>query len=246
MKKIKTEIAILRTFTICAITVMTVLVSSAFKSTGNQKFGTIDVERINVVESDGTVKMVITNENHFPSEGDSINNRKYHKRKKRAGMIFFNEEGMESGGFIYDGAKTKNGHEAGISLTFDQYNGDQVIQLLTTDIEKNGKRQKAGYLVFNDRGDNETKENMMQIVNELKSIADRKERRIKYKEYQEKGMFGSVKRVALGQIPGGQNGLFLFDKKGNIRAKFCVDKDNYVRLESYDKKGNIIGSWPTK
>ena len=144
MKKIKTELAILKTFTICAIIVMIVLMSSAFKNTtNNQKFGTIDVERINVVEKNGTVKMVITNEKYFPSEGDSINKRKYHKRKKRAGMIFFNEEGMECGGFIYDGAKTKNGHTAGMSLTFDQYNGDQVMQILTQMVKASSVNTKC-------------------------------------------------------------------------------------------------------
>lgn len=66
----------------------------------------MDVERINIVEPDGTVKMIITNVDRFPNGTDKINGRKTNAdRKKRSGMLFYNEEGIECGGFIYDGAK---------------------------------------------------------------------------------------------------------------------------------------------
>ena len=40
----------------------------------NQRFSTIDVERINVIEPDGTVKMIITNVDQFPTgKGAKIN-----------------------------------------------------------------------------------------------------------------------------------------------------------------------------
>lgn len=244
MRNTKKELVFLRTFALTTAIGILTFASVAFKQIGNKKFGTIDVERINIVEADGTVKMVITNMAHFPSLGDSINNRSYHKRKKRAGMLFFTEDGKECGGFIYDGTKTENGHSAGLSLTFDQYDGDQVMQLITTDNKFKNTRRKSGYLVFNDRGEYETKESMDKAAKELQAIKDPKERKKKYKEYWEKGTFGSVKRVVVGQIPGKQNGLFLFDDKGKPRAKFCIDKDNNVKLIAYDEKGNVVGSWP--
>ncbi|WP_394747554.1 hypothetical protein [Spongiimicrobium salis] len=246
MKSKKNELIFLRTFALAMALGILTFASVAFTHSGNQKFGTIDAERINIVENDGTVKMVITNANHFPTAGDSINNRVYHKRKKRAGMLFFTEDGKECGGFIYDGTKTENGHSAGLSLTYDQYDGDQVMQLITTDDQVGEERYKSGRLVFNDRGDKETKESMTEISKELEGITDRKERRKKYDEYRKKGLIGSVPRVALGQTPGKQNGLFLYDDNGRPRAKFIVDKDNSVKLVAYDEKGNIISSWPEK
>ncbi|MFD2561469.1 hypothetical protein [Aquimarina rubra] len=244
MKNTKRELIFLRMFALTTALGILTFASVAFKGSNDRKFGSIDVERINIIEKDGTVKMVITNAEHFPSEGDSINSRIYHKRKKRAGMLFFNEDGMECGGFIYDGAKTEEGHSAGLSLTYDQYDGDQVMQLITTDDRIGDKRYKGGRLVFNDRGDQETKESMMKIEKELKTIADPKERRKKYKEYIEQGLIGSVPRVALGQTAGRQNGLFLFDDKGGIKAKFYVDKDNNAKLQFYNEKGDVISSWP--
>lgn len=244
MKNTQKELIFLRMFAFIVAVGFIAFASISFKQNGNRKFGSIDVERINIVEKDGTVKMIITNADHFPSEGDRINGRVYHKRKKRAGMIFYNEDGMECGGFIYDGSKTKDGHSSGLSLTYDQFDGDQVMQLITTDKKIGDKRYKAGRLVFNDRGDKETKESMMKIDEELKTITDPAERRKIYKEYREQGLIGSVPRVALGQTAGKQNGLFLFDDKGGIKAKFYVDKDNNAKLQFYNEKGEVISSWP--
>ncbi|MDE1207582.1 hypothetical protein [Tenacibaculum larymnensis] len=244
MMNTKRELIFLRTFAVSITALIGVLTTVAFKNKGNTQFDTIDVKRINIIENDGTVKMLITNVANFPSKGDKINGRVYHERKKRAGMLFYNEEGIECGGFIYDGKKTEKGHSSGLSLTFDQYDGDQVMQLITTDAKRDGKRYKAGRLVFNDRGDNETQEKTQKISEELRAIKDPAERRAKFKEYQQKGMIGGVPRVALGQTPGKQNGLFLYDSNGKTRAKFIIDEDNKIKLEAYDEKGNTVSTWP--
>lgn len=240
----KKELLFLRTFAVSISLAIGVVTTLAFKSKKNTQFDTIDVKKINIVEDDGTVKMLITNAANFPSEGDRVNGRVYHKRTKRAGMLFYTEDGKECGGFVYDGKKTKKGHSSGLSLTFDQYGGDQVMQLITTDTKVGDKRYKAGRLVFNDRGDYETQENVMQINKELKEIKDRKKRKEKYEEYKKKGLLGGVPRVALGQTPGKQNGLFLYDDNGKTRAKFIIDSNNKIKLEAYDEVGNVVSTWP--
>ncbi|CAM1343353.1 hypothetical protein [Tenacibaculum amylolyticum] len=248
MKNKQRELVFLRTFAVTVVIGLFAFLSYSFKK-GNpfhQKFGTIDVERINIVEKDGTVKMAITNAAHFPGKGDSINGRVYHKRKKRAGMLFFTEDGKECGGFIYDGEKTANGHAAGLSLTYDQYDGDQVMQLLSTDNKINGRRNKTSVLVFNDQGDNVTREENEKLNQELAAIKDPKERRVKYEEYKKKGLLSThTPRVALGNFVESK-GLYLFDENGKPRAKFCIDQNNEVKLEAYDDKGNVISSWPNK
>lgn len=244
MKKLNRELVFLRTFAVCVVGGFLLTSMYAFKTNENRKFGTIDVERINIVEKDGTVKLVITNTEHFPTEGDSINNRVNHDRKKRSGMLFFNEDGIECGGFIYDGAKKENGHSAGLSLTYDQYDGDQVMQLMTTDSKRGDKRIVSSFLAFNDRAENETQEMTNAINEELSAIKDPKERRKKYQEYKDKKMIGSNTRIMLGKTRSEKNGLFLFDDKGNPRAQFSIDKDNKVKLVAYDENGKEISSWP--
>lgn len=243
------ELTFLRAFAVITVVGGVMLTSSAFKKMGNQKFSEIDVERINIVEKDGTVKMIITNVDRFPNGTDSINSRATNvDRKKRSGMLFFNEDGIETGGFIYDGKKNENGHSAGLSLTYDQYDGDQVMQLLTQDMRKGDKRFVSSTLAFNDRPSKESQDRTSKIMAELKELRkkDPQAMQEKYKEYESQGLLGGVPRVMLGKSVSQNNGLFLFDDKGSPKAMFYVDKENNAKLDFFDDKGNTIASFPEK
>ncbi|WDF65984.1 hypothetical protein [Flavobacterium sp. KACC 22763] len=54
------ELTFLRTFAAVTAISITMLATFAFKKLGNQRFSEIDIERINIIEKDGTVKMIIT------------------------------------------------------------------------------------------------------------------------------------------------------------------------------------------
>src|SRR5579862_6317915 len=90
------------------------------------KFDEIDVERINVVEKDGTLRMTLSNGSRMPDP--VIGGKSYPLRsgpKTRAGVIFFNAEGNENGGLTFSGT-SKGQSEA---LTFDQTNQDEAVRL---------------------------------------------------------------------------------------------------------------------
>ena len=244
MKRTQKELIFLRSYAFATVIGMLALLNFAFTSSSQQRMSTLDVERINIIEKDGTVKMMITNADHFPGAGDTINNRGFHQRKKRAGMLFFNEEGMECGGFIYDGAKTEKGHSSGMSLTFDQYDGDQVLQILATDQRINNERYKKGGLIFTDRPDSESQMEMLRISEELRNIKDRKLKQERYNQYKDQGKIGSAPRVYLGKTGGNSNGLFLYDDNGKPKARFYVDADNNAKLEILGQDGEVISSWP--
>jgi hypothetical protein len=175
------ELVFLRAFAATTVIGMVFITTSAFNKSGNQKFDVIDVERINVIEKDGTVKMIITNEGRFPNGTDKINGRPTNEeRKKRSGMLFFNEDGIECGGFIYDGKKSANGHSSGLSLTYDQYDGDQVMQLLTQDYKEGKDRFVSSSLMFNDRPSKESQQRTAEIMKELNELG-KKTRKLQMK-----------------------------------------------------------------
>lgn len=243
------ELIFLRTFAVATTVGIIFMTSLAFKTNGNQKFGEIDVERINIIEKDGTIKMIITNVEQFPNGDVKINDRPTNEnRKKRSGMLFFNEDGIESGGLIYDGQKKENGHSSGLSLTFDQYDGDQVMQLLTSDYQKDDKRFVSSSLMFNDRPSKETQLGTMEIMRELEELreTDPSLMQQKYKQYVEQGLLGGTPRIMLGKSGNQNNGLFLFDDNGIPKAMFYVDKDNHAKLDFFDEEGNTIASFPEK
>jgi hypothetical protein len=96
-------------------------------------FDEITVHRINVVESDGTLRMVISNHDRLP--GIVVRGKEQKFDRPQAGMLFYNDEGSENGGLIFGGHKKSNGEvvDSGGSLSFDKYDANQIIQLAGVD-----------------------------------------------------------------------------------------------------------------
>src|SRR6267142_1353736 len=99
--RLEREVRCLKIYATVATLVCAVFVLSAFALQGKkQKFEEIDVERINIVEKDGKLRMVISNE---ARQHPGIANGKIIQRKgpRPPGMIFFNHLGDEMGGLIF-------------------------------------------------------------------------------------------------------------------------------------------------
>ena len=102
----------------------------------NPEFDVVRVHRIDVVEPDGTLRMVISNHNKLPPV---IIQGKEHpemgEARPQAGMIFYNDEGTENGGLIFGGRKNQKGEvvDSGGSLSFDKYGAGQILQLAGID-----------------------------------------------------------------------------------------------------------------
>lgn len=99
----------------------------------SKKFDEITVHRINVVESDGTLRMVISDHDRLP--GIIIHGKEQAFDRPQAGMIFYNDEGSENGGLIFGGHKNAKGEvvDSGGSLSFDKYDAGQIVQLAGVD-----------------------------------------------------------------------------------------------------------------
>ncbi|MDP4945503.1 MAG: hypothetical protein NWQ42_06485 [Alishewanella sp.] len=241
--KIEHEVKVLRVTALTSLVLSLSLCLMGMKSSNDGRFETLTVERLNIIEADGTVRMLLTNTARFPTT-EEVNGKVLNEdRKKRAGMLFFNEEGMEAGGFIYDGAKNANGHSAGMSMTFDKYDGDQVMQLLTVDEQRGDKRIIRSGLAFNDRPAAETQDGVRKIMRELAQITDQSLKRQKIQEYQDAGLIGGAPRILLGKTAQQNNGLFLFAKDGSPRAMFYVDENDEVQLKFMDAAGEVTRSW---
>lgn len=109
----------------------------------------LDVQRINVVEPDGTLRMVISNNARFP--GAIIRGKEYPHLRPQAGMLFYNDEGTENGGLVFGGHKDADGRiiDSGGSLTFDKYEQHLMVQLVGA---HDSSGRQAG-LIVSDRPD---------------------------------------------------------------------------------------------
>jgi hypothetical protein len=63
-----------------------------------ESFDEINVKRINIIENDGTIRMVLSNkERQHPGR---IDGKDIDEREREAGLLFFNDEGDECGGCV--------------------------------------------------------------------------------------------------------------------------------------------------
>jgi hypothetical protein len=96
------------------------LLTGAAKKT---RFDEVTVQRINVVEPDGTLRMVISNHARLP--GIIVHGKEKAFARPQAGMLFYDDEGSENGGLIFGGHRNAKGEivDAGGSLSFDRFAG---------------------------------------------------------------------------------------------------------------------------
>lgn len=137
-----------RTYVIAASTLACVLALAAFAAaTERPRFREIDVERINIVEPDGKLRLTISDAARSP--GWVFHGKPYPGRPKNAGLLFFNDEGEEDGGLSFEGRTVDGQPRAGGEIAFDRYNQDEAVTLSYE--EENGQRSQG--LVVTDRAD---------------------------------------------------------------------------------------------
>lgn len=132
-----TKILIVYSAVVATLLTMFTLAGSAAPKV--QRFDEIDVQRLNVREADGTLRMVISNHARLPGVIESGKERPKVDRPY-AGMLFYNDEGTENGGLVFGGRRNANGEvvDSGVSLSFDRYGANsQIVQLAGVDDSKN-------------------------------------------------------------------------------------------------------------
>jgi hypothetical protein len=113
--------------------VLLVVLLSRARASQQASFDELTVHRMNVVEPDGTLRMVISNHAKLP--GIIVKGKEQPFARPQAGMIFYNDEGSENGGLIFGGHSNPRGEviDSGGSLSFDKYGANQIVQLAGVD-----------------------------------------------------------------------------------------------------------------
>ena len=199
---------------------------SGSKSDSPTKFASIDVQRINVVEPDGTLRMVISNKSAAP--GAIIRGKEYaHPDRQSAGILFFNDEATENGGLIFGGAKDKDGKSRSYGhLSFDQYEQDQVF---TIDSEDQYGLHSSAVTVW-DRPDFP--------IGDL--LATPPEKRAEFLAAHPK----CHARLYIGRNQDHSVALRLKDTNGRDRIVLQVDASGAPVIKLLDESGKVIGKLP--
>jgi hypothetical protein len=198
--------------------VFAVVVLSGAAQTRVVKFEEIDVQRINIREPDGTLRMVISSMSRFPDQIEMDGEKRDHPRKN-AGMLFFNDEGVENGGLVFAGRKDAEGKVTGfVHLSMDQYKQDQVIALNQVEDDE---RRTAGLTVF-DR----PQKSIMQSILEKEATG---------KMPQE----GYAERLYVGKNSKRESVVELSDADNKVRMRLLVQAGGEAAIEFLDAKGRV-------
>jgi hypothetical protein len=191
------------------------------------EFVEIDVQRINVREPDGTLRMTISNSATAPGLIFKGTEHPFPNRQA-AGILFFNDEGSENGGLLFGGSKKGQNVSTGGHLSFDQYEQDQVISLDQT--EDHGRR-RAGLTFFDRPGTS--------IPLELIDKLSTPEGSAEFDTLAKAGGFG-YPRLFIGKTEERNSAVILRDAKGLARLRLSVSPAGAASIEFLDESGKVV------
>jgi hypothetical protein len=244
-ERIRRELRILKAYALIATAVIGTLSLAAFRQANQRtRFTEIDVERINVVEKNGTLRLTISNRERLPDP--VIGGKAYPLRggtgTGSAGLIFFNDEGNENGGLVYQGAATPNGHQASAHLTFDQFNQDETIALGYN----GGGGRESSTLVFSDRP-NVSIQAFAESAMVIRRMPDGPEKTKRMQEFRNSpaAAGGAGKqRLVLGKGGDKSSVVSLADREGRARLQLKVDSLGVASIEFLDAQGKVTSRFP--
>lgn len=237
MIKIEKDLRFLKIYSGLMTLVCAILFAAVFKLIDSRKFSEIDVERINIVESDGKVRMVISNKlRQHPGTMDGVT---YDERKgqRTPGMIFFSEKGDEVGGLVFDG---NTGKGQGGSLTFDKFRGDQTIQFIH---EEDKNENYFSGLKMSDQ--NMPLNDLMNKHKEISKLATKEEQDAAYQALRDQGLL-MTERLRIGKDYDKASVIRLKDAKGRVRIELKVEASGDSKMVFLDDTGKVIYSLPER
>ncbi len=233
MSKLEKQVRFLQAYAaVVTIIFGAVIVSGFVFQREKQRFGEIDVERINVVEPDGQVKIVIANRERKPGPGNIVTGKFYERTGlKNPGILFYNAKGDEAGGLQVGSAEQDGNSLAGAHMAFDKIGGDQVIGFSYN--QMNASRE-VGFNVWDqpDVSIEEQKRNW-DAARKLKPGPERDALM---------QQAAGAQRVFVGRLHDKTAAVTLFDANSRPRLRLLVGPAGDPRLEFLDAQGKVIRS----
>lgn len=232
-RSIRRQLRFLQVYVAVTSLVMIVLAASAFRQApAKANLGEITVERINVVDANGTLRMVISDKDRM--HPGVIGGKTLQRPRPYAGFIFFNDQGDEDGGLTYTG-REQNGHRvADAGLMFDQLGQDQTIGF---DYSEQDGHRAAAFKVW-DRPDTPLSD-LVDKLNAANAIQDPERKRAAIAEVRANAP-KPAQRVFVGKNEDRAASVKLSDAQGHARLNLEVAADGTATIAFLDANGKIV------
>ena len=239
------EVRALKVYAVASSALLVILTLGAFRQQAPQgqkgRFTELDVERINIVEPDGKLRMVLSNRPR--SIGPIYKGKPFgYEGGGRPGIIFFNDDGPENGGLTFTGSRGADGkYRASSGFSFDQFNQDQILYFQYAD--ENGRRRTG--LTIADRADVDIYDMIQEreAIMKLPAGAEREEA-LKRWAAPRNGVPLMAQRVYVGRDVAKNAVVNLSDPNGRSRLRLMVDSMGVASLEFLDEQGVVTSRLP--
>jgi hypothetical protein len=226
--KLEKEVRLLKVYAALTTLLTGIFVLTAFTlQSRKQNFEEITAKRIVIVDSNGKSRVLM---------GADL------KGANLGGLLFFNEEGTEAGGLLYNGKRDGHGNiDAGALLTMDLFKSDEVIRL---GYDHTGDQKRQG-LVISDRPDAlspQAEELLKALGTALQSAKSEAERQALRRDYLSRMPAREIvaRRLFAGRDVEGSSLVTLSDPDGKPRLRFQVDKLGRASITFLDQSGRAV------
>lgn len=189
----------------------------------------LTVRRLDVVEEDGTLRIVIGNSTHghtVPMRGRVV---RHPGRSASAGLLFVNDEGTECGGLQYAGFRGPHGKEQMGYLTVDDYEQNESLRLGMFQRGETSQR----FIEFTDQ----PAWSIVDMIEETEGLDAEAAQAIVDRYFD--GVDGRGRsRMRLAREEDGSVGLVLRDREGRDRLRLIVPAEGNAIVEVVDAGGN--------
>lgn len=236
-RRLRRQIRLLQVYAAGSFLVLVFFATAALtQSNASQKFDELTVQRLNVVDANGTLRLVISNKDRMHPgvlDGKVIN-----RPRPVAGLLFFNDEGDEVGGLTFTGQEKDGKGRASGAFTFDQWKQDQTIGIL---YNEDGGQRMAGLQVW-DRAETRLSE-LIEKLNAANAIEDPAERNAALQAARA-GAPAGPQRVFVGKGRDRAATVMLADASGKPRLNLKVQPDGSASIEFLDAQGKVTERLP--
>src|SRR5262245_44582222 len=238
-RSLRRQLRFLQIWAVASGSLVVAIAAAAFTQTpAPTRIDELTVQRLNVVDADGTLRLVIANKDRMhPGVMDGVT---INRPRPVAGLLFFNDEGDEVGGLTYTGQLQDGQRRANAGLMFDQFKQDQTVGISYS--ENNGQRT-AGLQVW-DRSDRPLSD-LIRALNDANALSDQAARDKALQAARAAAPPGP-RRVFVGKNADKSATVSLADAAGKPRLTLRVEADGVASIEFLDADGKVTQRLPTR
>jgi hypothetical protein len=221
---------LLKVYVFAAASLLIVLTLSAFQSQVQRtRFEVIDVERMNIVEKDGRVRLVLSNKARFP--GLMVRGETIPYPRDVAGIVFINEDGTEYGTLTTQIRRASGDFGAYSGLRFGAFGQGQGVGMLYDD--DNGQREAGVFIT-----DAPTAA-APRLLERGRAVQQMAEGPAKARAMAELRRAEGARRVTVARMKDQSAAVELSDPQGKPRLRLVVDRGGAPRVDFLDATGRV-------